>query len=384
MRHSGCFLALTLLLFSCLLFFFNVSPTFAADDAPQQNIILISVDGLNYEGYSSYEKNNLKYLALDGSSTDKCLAVRADTIEAGEASLLTGCLPEEHLYYSRNDKVETESLLDVICKSGRSVLVVDGSGGKLQGFARGLEEYVQIDSKEPDSKVMEKAIGLFLEKKPFFTYIYLDDCKTSAVRVNSPEHFRNLRNMDMEIGKLIGVLKDWKIYGETCLIITASRSSSASSMVPLIVKSSGIKVNSRLQGVSVIDVAPTICALAGLERPHNCSGVVIWDAFAPGERYGAETLIKRQMEELQQERVRVWNRLYQTMKEKDSLSHRIEEIKEEQESIFDYAGQNEQTIAQLRKRLDQTKGLIAGIIVLFLAGYLVEYRWLKRRFMLFK
>ena len=92
----------------------------------------------------------------------------------------------------------------------------------------------------------------------------------------------------------------------------------------------------------------------------------------------------RSLEELQQERVRVWNRLYQTMKEKDSLSHRIEEIKEEQESIFDYAGQNEQTIAQLRKRLDQTKGLIAGIIVLFLAGYLVEYRWLKRRFMLFK
>ncbi|MGE5544368.1 MAG: hypothetical protein ACM3UW_05280, partial [Bacillota bacterium] len=323
-------------------------------------------------------------LARDGSSTDKCLAVRANTIEAGEASLLTGCLPEEHLHYSRTDKVEAESLLDVICKSGRSVLVVDGSGGKLQGFARGQEEYVRIDSKQPDSKVMEKAIGLFLEKKPFLTYIYLDDCKISATRVNTKDHLNHLRDVDLEIGKLVKVLKNWNIYGETCLIVTAARSSSTSNMVPLIVKSSGIKADSQLHGVNVIDVAPTICALAGLEPPHNSSGVVIWDAFVPGEKYGAETLIKRQMEELQRERVRVWTRLYQIMKERDSLSHQIEEIKEEQENIFEYAGQNEQTIAHLRKRLNWSKGLMAGMIMVFLSGYVIEYRWLKRRFMLFK
>lgn len=384
MYHSGCYRTLTFLLFSCLLFFFLMTPVAAAEDVPLKNIILISVDGLNYEGYSSYDKNSLKYLALDGCSTDKCLAVRADTLEAGEASLLTGSLPEEHQHYSRTDKVEVESVLDVICKSGRSVLVVDGSGGKLQGFARGQEEYVKMDSKQPDSRVMEKAIKLFLEKKPFFTYIYLDDCKTSAVQVNSKDHFKNLRNVDQEIGKLVEVLKKWNIYDQTGLIVTASRSSSPSNMVPLMIKSGGIKYNSRLQGVNIIDVAPTICVLAGLERPRNCSGIVIWDAFIPGEKHGAETLLKKQMEELQQERLRVWNRLYQTMKERESLTHQIEEIKEEQEGIFDYAGQNEQTIAHLQKRLNQAKGLMAGMIVVFLIGGLIEYRWLKRRFMLFK
>jgi chorismate mutase len=104
----------------------------------------------------------------------------------------------------------------------------------------------------------------------------------------------------------------------------------------------------------------------------------------PGKKYGSETLIRRQVDELEKERVRVWTRFYQSMKERDSLSHQIAEIKEEQQSIFDYAGQNEQTIAHLRKRLNQGKGLMAGMIVLFLIGYLIEYRWLKRRFMLFK
>jgi chorismate mutase len=362
----------------------GIAPVYPAEDAPFENLILISVDGLNYEGYSSYDKNSLKYLALDGASTAKCLAVRADTIEAGEASLLTGCLPEEHLHYSRNDKVEAESLLDVICKSGRSILVVDGSGGRLQGFARGQEEYVKIESQQPDSKVMEKAIALFLEKKPFLTYIYLDDCKTTAPRVKSEDHYKNLRNVDLEIGKLVKALKDWNMYGETGIIVTSSRSSSPSDMVPLIVKSSGVRANVTLQGVNVIDITPTICALAGLEGPHSSSGVILWNAFMPGKKYGSETLIRRQVDELEKERVRVWTRFYQSMKERDSLSHQIAEIKEEQQSIFDYAGQNEQTIAHLRKRLNQGKGLMAGMIVLFLIGYLIEYRWLKRRFMLFK
>ena len=385
MQNTGHCRALTLLLSTCLWFlFFGGNPVIAAEDVPLQNLILISVDGLNYEGYTTYEKNSLKYLALDGCWTDQCLAVRANTIEAGEASLLTGCLPENHSHYSRTDKVEAESLLDVICKSGRTVLVVDGSGGRLQGFARGQEEYVKIDSQQPDSKVMEKAIGLFLVKKPYLTYIYLDDCKTSARQVKSKDHHKNLKNLDTEIDKLVKVLKSRNIYDETGLIITSSRSSSPSDMVPLILKSSGIKVNSRLRGVNVIDVAPTICALAGLERPNSSSGIVFWDAFVPGKKYGAETLIKRQMEELQQERLKVWSKLYQTMKERDSVSHQIEEIKEEQESIFDYAMEREQTIAHLQRRLNQGKGLMAGMTVVFLIGFLVEYLWLKRRFMLFK
>ena len=262
--------------------------------------------------------------------------------------------------------------------------MVDGSGGKLQGFARGQEEYAKIDSKQPDSKVMETMTHLFLEKRPFFTFVYLDDCKASVMLGSSREHHKNLKNVDLEIGKLVKVLKDRNIYEETALMVTASRSSSATDMVPLIIKSTGIKSNWRLQGVSVIDLAPTICALAKLERPYSSSGLIIWDAFVPGETNTAEILARKQIQELQQERLRAWKKLYQAVKERDSFSHQIEDIKEEQESIFSYAGEKEQTIAQLRKRLAMGKVLIIGMTVLFLAGYFLEYRWLKRRFMLFK
>jgi len=375
---------LTLLLSSFLWLMLTANPVAAKEAESLRSLILISVDGLNQEGFSSYDKNSLKYLAFDGASTDSCLAVRADTIEAGEASLLTGCLPEEHQHYSRNDKVEAESLLDVICKSGRSVLLVDGSGGRLQGFARGQKEYVKLDSKLKDAQVLMKATELFLERRPFFTYIYLDDCKHTAMRVSSRDHYQNLKNLDLEIGKLVKVLKDREIYNETALIVTASRSSSATDMVPLIVKSPGIKPNFKLKGVNVIDVAPTICALAGMARPYNSSGTVFWNAFVPGENTSGDYLARKQVEELQRERAKVWRLLYQTAKERDRFSHQIEEIKEERESIFSYAGEKEQTIARLNRRLALGKSLMAGMGVLFFVALLVEYRWLKRRFMLFK
>ena len=57
----------------------------------------------------------------------------------------------------------------------------------------------------------------------------------------------------------------------------------------------------------------------------------------------------------------VWTGL--SVYERGIVCHQIAEIKGTAEH-FDYAGQNEQTIAHLRKA-EQGKGLMAGMIVLF-------------------
>ena len=136
--------------------------------------------------------------------------------------------------------------------------MVDGSGGKLKGFCRGSKEYVEVAANEPDSRVMERALAVFKQENPFFTYIYLDDCREALLQPTREAYNEALKQSDIEIGRLIGSLKEWGIYDQSVIIITAARSSS------LLIGSCGVKGTgikpTAVEGVTVFDVAPTICS----------------------------------------------------------------------------------------------------------------------------
>ena len=280
-----------------------------------QHVFLVSVDGLNYESYAAYAKSNAKYLAIEGVSAPRSLAIRADTVEAGEATLLTGCLPDQHRYFTRHDKVETESLLDVFVKKKLGILVVDGSGGKLKGFCRGSKEYVEVAANEPDSRVMERALAVFKQENPFFTYIYLDDCREALLQPTREAYNEALKQSDIEIGRLIGSLKEWGIYDQSVIIITAARSSSDDDLVPVVLKAPGIKPYTAVEGVTVFDVAPTICSLAGLSPPYACAGLTIWNAFLTQNEKQEKEFMERRLQELEKERIKNWTRYYELDKE---------------------------------------------------------------------
>jgi hypothetical protein len=59
-------------------------------------------------------------------------------------------------------------------------------------------------------------------------------------------------------------------------------------------------------------------------------------------------------------------------------------IKEEKQSIFDFAGEREQTLLGLKSKMTLERLIWVGIVLLMLAGYLVEYVFLKRKYLLFK
>ena len=59
-------------------------------------------------------------------------------------------------------------------------------------------------------------------------------------------------------------------------------------------------------------------------------------------------------------------------------------MKEERQSIFDYAGQKDNAMNGMVKRLTTERMLFAGILLLLLLGYPVEYYVLRKRFLLFK
>lgn len=351
---------------------------------PIEHVILVSIDGLSYEGYASQPKSNIKYLAVEGVSAPRSLAVRTDTVEAAEATLLTGCLPSEHQYFTSSDKIEVESLLDVFQKSKQSILVVDGSGGKLRGFCHGDKEYIKVPSGARDAEVMERALAALKKHHPFFTYIYLNDCREAQLNPTQEVYYQALKLSDNEIGRLISLLKQMEIYDKTALVITAARSSSKSDMVPIVFKAPQLKPYSAVEGATVYDIAPTICSLVGSTKPYSSIGVTLWDAFRAQTEKEEMVLMKRRLNGLEEERLKNWIRYYELDRERLRLVRQIQEIKEERERVFGYAGERENAIGSLRQRLNYTRIGALTLITVLIMGYYVEYRVLKKKFTLFR
>jgi hypothetical protein len=251
----------------------------AAEKTPVEHVFLISVGGLNSEAYNKMVLPNLRYLVIDGVISERTMAVRADTVEAAEASLLTGTMVNDHRHFTSNDRVEVESLLDVICKNGRSVLVVDGSGGRMQSFARGPQEYIKLPAAGGSKEVFNAAKRGFSQTRPFFSYIYIDDCRDALMKLDRKSYQDCLKNFDDQLGQFIKYIRDSGLYKNSAVVITSARSSSSSNMVPLIIRSPNCKLNSSIENCMVIDVAATICRLSGLELPANSRGIPIYQAM---------------------------------------------------------------------------------------------------------
>ena len=216
---------------------------FAEEKKPINHVFLISVGGLNQEGYAGNPLPNLGYLSMEGTLYEKTLAVRSDTMEAAEATLLTGALASEHKHLTVNDSVEVESILDVFKKNGLSMLVVDGSGGKLNSFAYGDKEYKKLAAKAPSQAVFDESFRSFSQTKPFFSYIYLDDCTDALLRLDQDEYYKVIRNFDAQLGSFVKRLKESGVYANSLIIVTSARSTSPSNMVPLVIYGPGCKAN---------------------------------------------------------------------------------------------------------------------------------------------
>jgi len=356
---------------------------FAEEKKPINYVFLISVGGLNQEGYAGNPLPNLKYLSMEGTFYEKSLAVRSDTMEAAEATLLTGALASEHKHLTVNDSVEVESILDVFKKNGLSMLVVDGSGGKLNSFAYGDKEYRKLETKDTSQEIFDEAYKSFSQTKPFFSYIYIDDCTDALLRLDQDDYYKVIRNFDVQLGSFVRRLKDSGVYANSLVIVTSARSTSPSNMVPLIIYGPGCKANAVSSGAMVIDVPSTICRLIGIEAPSASRGIPLYSSFSVTEE-AKPTLNSSWIKDLQKDRQANWSMNYSLQDELNRTIRQMVSIKEEKQSIFDFAGEREQTLMGLKSKMTVERLVWVGIVLLMLVGYIGEYVYLKRKFLLFK
>jgi arylsulfatase A-like enzyme len=356
----------------------------AAEEPPAvQYVFLILVDGLNTEGYRNSPAPNIRFLANEGILDEQSVTLPADTVEEGVATLLTGTFPEEHKHYTMNDKVEVESLLDVLKKYGKSSAVIDGSGGKLQSFARGDNSYIQLDAKSTDKQVFDQAIDHFYNYKPYFTAIYTNDCLEGLVSVDKQAYYQATIAFDRSLGSFLDGLRKQELLDKSLIVLTSPRSSSVNRTCPLIMRGPTCKPATRVQHTMGIDVGPTLSRLTGMPKPFNAKGTPLYDVLnLKGEE---EFLTLRQwVKELKEQRLNTWNKYLDLQDKLNRTIHQMTAIKEEKQSIFDFAGEREQAIGQLRGQIVRERLIFLGIMLLMGLGYLVEFKLLKRKFLLFR
>ncbi|MBP8819267.1 MAG: hypothetical protein KBG91_02400 [Syntrophomonadaceae bacterium] len=374
----------------CLLIVFtlvlgaNVSPVTAQQEQrPLEQIFIISVDGLSYEGFVSVPVNNMKHIAGEGVSDAKSMALKVDTIEAAEASLITGALPEDHRHVTAKSKIETESLFEIIRKLGKSYVVIDGSGGKLKSFEDRDKAYFSCDNADSDEKVLEQALAVFNKQKPFLTYIYLNDCRSALLTLDDKAYYETVRSFDLALGTFINSLRKQDNYYNSLIIVTSPRSSSPSNKVPLIMQGPGLKTNTCISNTMITDVVPTICSLLKVENPTGNRGIAAHDALLLSYEEQQKSLNKW-ARSLKSDRIAAWSKYFELQDTLYQTIYQMTAIKEEKQSIFNFMGEKEQTINKIKGQMRAERIIYLGIFILMLLGYGAEYKLLKRKFMLFK
>ena len=374
----------------CLLIVFtlvlgaNVSPVTAQQEQrPLEQIFIISVDGLSYEGFVSVPVNNMKHIAGEGVSDAKSMALKVDTIEAAEASLITGALPEDHRHVTAKSKIETESLFEIIRKLGKSYVVIDGSGGKLKSFEDRDKAYFSCDNADSDEKVLEQALAVFNKQKPFLTYIYLNDCRSALLTLDDKAYYETVRSFDLALGTFINSLRKQDNYYNSLIIVTSPRSSSPSNQVPLIMQGPGLKTNTCISNTMITDVVPTICSLLKVENPTGNRGIAAHDALLLSYEEQQKSLNKW-ARSLKSDRIAAWSKYFELQDTLYQTIYQMTAIKEEKQSIFNFMGEKEQTINKIKGQMRAERIIYLGIFILMLLGYGAEYKLLKRKFMLFK
>jgi arylsulfatase A-like enzyme/Tfp pilus assembly protein PilF len=311
--------------------------TFISSFGRIDNILLISIDTcradfLSCYGYPKKTTPNIDKIAAQGILFENVIAPIPLTLPS-HSSMLTGTTPPYHGVHDNNGYRLGESNVTVgelLKENGFmtgaivSSFVLDSEFGLNQGF----ETYYDNFNTDLDPRRIAERKGgettehakLWLQKhhdERFFLFLHYFDphhpyTPPEPFRPGDHINFRisqianyagEIAYVDHCIGQIIDKLKELDLYDSTLLIITSDHGEmlgehgetthgysiyQAALKVPLIVKLPGKRSPRRIsQIVGLVDIAPTICSLLGIETQQKFHGIDLLRYISkkgPGEK----------------------------------------------------------------------------------------------------
>ena len=311
--------AMWLVVLFCIFVFF--APPFhgtrAANDLP--NVLLITIDTLRADHLGCYGYNQIRtpiidQLAATGIRFTNAYSVMPITLPS-HAVILTGSFPMHtgmHDFSGNKLNPAQPTLATILHEQGYATGAVIGSAvldtrfGLNHGFDyyysnfdfSWLSEANLDDMERPGNEVVDRGLAWLARngQKRFFLWIHLYDPHFPyhppapySTEYRTHPYDGEIAFDDAQVGRLLGYLKEKKLYDRTLIVLAADHGESlgehgekthgffiynATLHVPLIIKLAGRASAPRVvkSSVSLVDVAPTITGILGLSPPKEMQG----------------------------------------------------------------------------------------------------------------
>lgn len=351
-----------------------------------RHIILVTVEGFTNSTMNSAHTPNLTGLAAQGIKSS-AIGVLPSDFQNYAASLLTGADPGVHGFKAAGHQIKTEALPDTAIRYGRTAAYVSPMGALPKGLfkQKGQSKVAIYEVNTGDNNsVMGKAIKVFDQKRPYFMGIKLSlESSTSKVRA--------VTRVDNEIGRLFQALNATNLFDETLIIVVGNVNSNTSPssqnknelLVPVIMAGPGLKVSANLPPIRIIDIAPTAALLSGMKMSVESNGFVIWNALKSGNGFVEENLLLKRVKDLSSENVRSTEFIYRLQEEKRQVKLEQNQLNAEKLEIQQTIAGKNQAIEHLKLRINLFKIICVVAVCIFGAGYILEYFYLKKKFLMF-
>ena len=286
-----------------------------------RNVLLISIDTcradrLSCYGYRVKTTPNIDAIADEAVLFKNVISPVPQTLPA-HCSMLTGTIPPYHQVHDNLNEVLGEShitLAEILKENGFttgaiiSSIVLDVRYGLGQGFDTynyEFEEPIKTTrfterSGGEASKVAIEWLEGHKEDDKFFLFLHYYDPhhryeppEPFATRFRGHPYDGEIAYTDYCIAQVIDKLKELKLYDSTLLIITGDHGEmlgehgesahcyfiyQGAIKVPLIFKLPGSAKPRRIKDiVGLVDIAPTVCSLLGIEMPSDVQGTDLSD-----------------------------------------------------------------------------------------------------------
>jgi hypothetical protein len=260
-----------------------------------ERVIVIVIDGCRLDRFREAEKPYLERMMAGGTDFNNVETVYPARTVVCFSSMLTGAAPEEHGISSNlviRLGLRVESVFDALRRAGKKGLLV-GIAHLIDAFGDDVASVTSVAHNDKiDQNLIAAAKRELAEQDPDLLVLQLlaVDQNGHTRGTYYPEYVERIEITDHLIDEFMGWCEERGYLDDTAVILMADHGqgrgigahghlSEGERFVPFALWGSGIAGGRTVEDPhSILDLAPTICYLLGVEPPNGSVGRVLKEA----------------------------------------------------------------------------------------------------------